>query len=300
MSKHGSLTYQMTQQLQKMYTPGVSKRAIVDAAYKAAPPNMSKQEVKNEACRPYIFATQTLNTYKKEVSEFAKYCKSEHGAKTVVECRTFATEYLQKSLDEGKSVFTVSTQASALGKLYQESYTNFITLPQRERANITRSRLDRPSDKHFSGKKNQELVNFCQGTGLRRSELQKLTPEALVIKNGDYYLKVTGKGGKTRISPIIGPHKAAIVNRIQSTPPSCKVWQRVNKHADIHAYRSYYATTLYKSVARDVTNLPASERYCCRKDRAGDVFDRKAMKIVSQALGHNRIEVIASNYLRDF
>ena len=300
MSKHGSLTYQMTQQLQKMYTPGVSKRAIVDAAYKAAPPNMSKQEVKNEACRPYIFSTQTLNTYKKEVSEFAKYCKSEHGSKTVAECRTFATEYLQKSLDEGKSVFTVSTQASALGKLYQESYTNFITLPQRERANITRSRLDRPSDKHFSEKKNQELVNFCQGTGLRRSELQKLTPEALVIKNGDYYLKITGKGGKTRISPIIGPNKAAIVNRIRSTARGEKVWPRVHRHADIHSYRSNYATALYNSLARDVTILPAAERYCCRKDRAGDVFDKKAMKVVSQALGHERIEVIAANYLRDF
>ena len=300
MSKRGSLIFQMNKKLESMYVPGTSKRAIVEAAYKAAPPNKSKMEIKNDACRPYIFSTKTLNTYKKEVSEFAKYCKLEHGSKTINDCRAYVTEYLQKNLDEGKSVYTVSTQASALGKLYQEPYTNFLTLPQRERVNITRSRLDRPSDKHFSEKKNEELVNFCRGTGLRRSELQKLAPEALIEKNGKYYLRIAGKGGKTRISPIIGPNKTAIVNRIQGTDPGAKVWPRVHRHADIHSYRSNYATSLYNSLARDVTVLPASERYCCRKDRAGDVFDKKAMKVVSQALGHERIEVIAANYLRDF
>ena len=300
MSKHGSLIFQMNKKLESMYVPGTSKRAIVDAAYNAAPPNKSKMEIKNDACRPYIFSTKTLNTYKKETAEFAKYCKLEHGSKTINDCRAYVTEYLQKNLDEGKSVYTVSTQASALGKLYQEPYTNFLTLPQRERANITRSRLDRPSDRHFSEKKNQELVNFCRGTGLRRSELQRLTPEALVKRDGKFYLQIKGKGGKTRVSPIIGPHKKEIVNRIQNTAPGEKVWPRVHRHADIHSYRSNYATSLYNSLARDVTVLPASERYCCRKDRAGDVFDKKAMKVVSRALGHERIEVIAANYLRDF
>lgn len=299
MSKRGSLVYQMTSKLRSMYSPGISKKALVEAACRAAPPGASKQAIKNETCRQYIFSSQTLKTYEKEAASFAKYCKAQ-GVKSIDDAKPLVKEYLQASIDSGKSAYTVRTQAAALCKIYQEPASNFIDLPKRERANITRSRLDRPSDRHFSEKKNQELVNFCRGTGLRRSELQRLTPESLVKKDGKFYLQIKGKGGKVRVSPIIGPHKKEIVNRIQSTAPGEKVWPRVNRHADIHSYRSNYATSLYNSLARNVAVLPASERYVCRKDRAGDVFDKKAMKIVSRALGHERIEVIASNYLRDF
>jgi hypothetical protein len=41
------------------------------------------------------------------------------------------------------------------------------------------------------------------------------------------------------------------------------------------------------------------EKYICRKDKAGIVYDRRAMKIVSKQLGHNRISVIASDYLHN-
>lgn len=34
-----------------------------------------------------------------------------------------------------------------------------------------------------------------------------------------------------------------------------------------------------------------------RKDRAGEVLDKRAMAIVSKNLGHNRISVIAQSYL---
>lgn len=36
----------------------------------------------------------------------------------------------------------------------------------------------------------------------------------------------------------------------------------------------------------------------CRGDRKGTWLDKNAMLMASKALGHNRISIIASNYLR--
>lgn len=47
----------------------------------------------------------------------------------------------------------------------------------------------------------------------------------------------------------------------------------------------------------NIENIPISERYIMRKDRAGEILDKRAMRIVSKAMGHNRIDVIALNYL---
>ena len=55
----------------------------------------------------------------------------------------------------------------------------------------------------------------------------------------------------------------------------------------------------YKRLARPVAFLERSERYVCRCDRAGVVYDKAAMKQVSRFLGHNRIEVIAGHYLHE-
>ena len=72
---------------------------------------------------------------------------------------------------------------------------------------------------------------------------------------------------------------------------------KVSKAADIHSYRAEYAKSLYEKYARDIETLERSELYVCRGDNAGKVYDRQAVDKVTQALGHNRIDVAISNYL---
>ena len=127
----------------------------------------------------------------------------------------------------------------------------------------------------------------------------------------DYFIHHrTDKNGRSRFAPIIGKHKADIINRMGKTAPNEKVWLNVPTNADIHGYRSDYATTLYKMYARPIEAIPydkvnkgtgkkyQSEVYVCRKDEAGKKLDKVAMQMASKALGHNRLEVIANNYLR--
>ncbi len=128
---------------------------------------------------------------------------------------------------------------------------------------------------------------------------------------GDYFTHVrSGKGGRERLSPIIGLDSAQIIERMQNTPGEEKVWQHVHKSADIHGYRAEYATAMYKAHARPIEEIPydrvnkgsgrkyQSEVYICRKDEAGRKLDKAAMLVCSKALGHNRISVVADNYIR--
>lgn len=62
--------------------------------------------------------------------------------------------------------------------------------------------------------------------------------------------------------------------------------------------RADYATKVYQLYARPIESLAHDEIYYCRGDRKGTWLDKKAMLAASKALGHNRISIIASNYLR--
>ena len=76
-----------------------------------------------------------------------------------------------------------------------------------------------------------------------------------------------------------------------------KVFSHIPGAADIHGYRREYATAYYKAIARPVDTLKQQEKYICRKDKRGIVYDRRAMLEVSRSLGHNRVDVIAGHYL---
>ena len=118
------------------------------------------------------------------------------------------------------------------------------------------------------------------------------------------------KGGRERYAPIVGKYVGQIVERMRNTAPDEKVWQHVPGNADIHGYRGDYATEIYKLYARKIEEIPydkvnagtmrkyQSDVYTCRKDEAGKKLDKAAMMKASKALGHNRLEVVANNYIR--
>lgn len=118
------------------------------------------------------------------------------------------------------------------------------------------------------------------------------------------------KNGRYRFAPIIGPDKEQIIARMRNTGYTEKVWLHVNGNADIHGYRAEYATAMYKKYARDIKDIPydrvnkgtgrrfQGDVYACRKDESGKKLDKKAMLLCSKALGHNRISVVADNYIR--
>ena len=118
------------------------------------------------------------------------------------------------------------------------------------------------------------------------------------------------KNGKYRFAPVIGPNVDRIVEIMKSTQPDHRVWKKVSSAADVHGFRAVYADIMYKMYERKLEDIPydrihpatgrkyRSGVYHCRKDKCGKWLDREALAKCSKALGHNRIEVVARNYLR--
>ena len=236
---------------------------------------------------------------------------SDNIPRTLEDCRKYADVYLQKHIDEGYSPYTQKLIACALAKLYGCSTMDFIPTQVRHRANITRSRKCKDNGKgkaKFSESRNQEFVDFCRATGLRRHEIKQLKPENLGHDEitGRYMLiNIKGKGGKVRECPIVSYKEGAVdmgaidmvVNRMKNTPAGQLIWSKIPSRADIHSYRADYCRVVYEQHARPINMIPKNERYHCRSDLKGVVYDKRAMAVASRALGHNRIGVIAGHYL---
>lgn len=267
-----------------------------------------------------IFAINTYKSYWKHIKYFLAYVKEQHPeCTTLKKARKYVNEWLQSRVDADLSSWTVQMEAKALGKLYDihTDDPNYFKPPKRNRSEIKRSRGDKVRDRHFSKTNNDELIKFCQGTGLRRSELAALKGKDLLTKeqieaeisllenvpedkltptdakhlevlkdtrmfDAAYFTHVrSGKGGRERVSPIIGKNVEQIVERIRNTPEEEKVWQFIHQSADIHSYRAEYATAIYKANARKIEDIPydrvnkgtgrryQSDVYTCRKDEAG-------------------------------
>ena len=270
--------------------------------WKNSDKTLSMAEYVNNAIRDKIYSYKTYYTYAQHNNYFIEWVEANHpykDRKTIEQIRQYVPDWLNLRKKQNLSPYTLKLEISALAKLYQCSTKDFgVDLPKRERQNITRSRNRVESDKHFSLTKNAEIINFCRGTGLRRSELQALKGSQLLEdEDGTYSLKIKGKGGKIRYAPIIGPHTEEIVERIKKAGNDL-VWPSVPSHMDIHSYRAEYATIIYLGCARPLSDIPKNELYFCRSDRKGVCFDKKAMLIASRALGHNRISVVGEHYLR--
>lgn len=246
----------------------------------------------------WIFSWSTYRAYTKHARYFLNWAKQNYKCKTLQQARQYADEWLQTRFH--LSSYTVKLELAALCKLYGDTAADYIPTPPRLRKNIKRSRGKAARDAHFSEARNAEFVEFCRSTGLRRSEIKALTGDKLEKgADGYWYINVNKmtKGGRPRKVRIIGTDEAIarIVERMQNAG-SGRVFEKIPS-CDIHGYRSEFATAVYKQYARPVKSLPPEERYCCRFERAGIWYDRKALLETSLQLGHNRVCVVGEHYL---
>ena len=267
-----------------------------------------------------IYSWGTFSTYLRACIASAKWVHEEYGCTNLQAAQPLAGLYLEHLIDRDYSPYSIRAAMSALGKLYGCRGRDFdIDIPPRHRADITRSRGEAVRDKGFSRARNKLLVSLAECSGLRRSELACLTGDQLVILEDGYGILVDKgtKGGRTRIAPLVGPEKD--IDRIIKAMGDAEcdhVFSHINSHADIHAMRAVYASRVYAKYARTLEECQTAKFfdkdarrpdggrgaytnavYYCRRDRKGVWYDKEAMKITSEALGHARISVIAGHYL---
>lgn len=282
--KHKSIVKQAVDRLRGMASWGHSKHQ--DKAANGGKPALGK-----------IYSHSTMDNYKAVAVNFAVWARGTHGCRDINQARQYTGEYLRGRMGAGLSAWTVRRDAAALAKLYQCQTTELgAELPTRHRGDITQHRGGK-SKGHFSETRNRDLVALCKATGLRRDEVTKFTTaDVRQDAAGRVIVHAYGKGGKERDIVALNdtPLRLAELAKAEGRE---RVIAHVPKYAPCHEYRAEFAQALYNQLARNPVELPAAELYRCRADRAGVCYDKVAMKAVSLALGHARLDVV-TNYIK--
>ena len=281
MSKRRSVSYQVRGKLTRKLAIGKKRHRYKDKRGRS----------------PYIHSWSTYKSYVKHCIAFGLWVRERYGIGDIDNMGVFVEQYLAWRISQGLSAWTIALDAAALAKLYDCHTDDFdVDLPQRHRADVKRSRGE---VKHFDEAKHQQTVNFCKATGLRRHELAELKKSDISPDGKTVYVR-RGKGGKPRTVPVLEGHSEAVLKAAERCHnDDDRIFNKSDLPArmPIHKYRAEYARAQYQRLARPVENIPRRERYICRRDKAGTVYDKSAMAEVSKMLGHNRIDIIAYSYL---
>ena len=285
MSKRPSIVYQVKSRLMGMAAYGCSKHD--DKLANGGKPRQDR-----------IYSGQTMTTYMRCCAQFAVWVRKQYGCKWIADARVYVGVYLQRRMDRGLSGWTIRRDACALAKLYQCRSTEFgVKLPTRCRADVKRYADAESKAAEFEASY-PELAQACKCCGLRVHELRLLrTDDVTVNEKGKCVVTVRkGKGGKRR-------YVIALDQTVQHCATGASragrefVFSAVPRDAPVHWYRHIFAQLLYDRLARPVHQIPKKDRYVCRAERKGCVYDKRAMRTVSKALGHKRLGVV-TYYIR--
>jgi integrase len=246
-----------------------------------------------------IHSFETRHNYQQVVMRFLDWCRETHSVRDLASLDARADElaslYLSERVEQGYSAWTLQTERAALRLFFQDrNLAADVALPQRKRENIVRSRHPAVRDTHFQPENWQPLIGFCLACGLRREELRDLRVRDVYVRPSDQQLVthvVKGKGGKGREVPVFPGREQNVLALIEGRDPDERVFPRLPVDADIHQYRRQFAQELYEALSG--RPLPPSEG----RLRSSDL-DRDAALQVSRALGHNRLDIVFSHYLK--
>ena len=274
-----------------------------------------------------IYSVNSYKTYLKQCKQYARWLKEEKGINKIDDINKteqYAIEYIQKRLDDGKSIYTVKMERSALGMLYGKQID--IKLPSRTPDQITRSRKETKNDRYITRDgKYKDVFTISIATGSRRKDISKLCVNNFREVDGKLYVFFEkSKGGRDRLTPVLEKYEKDVRDIIEQAKVDGKtrLFNHIPKEIDIHGLRREYCQNLYDEIKdnkelRDeiLKNYPERRELKTQKDkdgntvtkeiksdvykdRNGNVWKRDDIYVLSQALGHNRLDVSITHYLK--
>ncbi len=246
-----------------------------------------------------IHSLTTRGVYQQHILAFVNWARDTHRLTHLEHlderADELATAYLAQHLAAGRSPYTLQTERAALRMFFGDrSLAATITLPARKRDQIRRSRGSVAQDKEFQPLNWQREIKFLQACGLRRAEACDLRvgdirrcPDGHV----DIHVK-QGKGGRPRTVPVLPGHEQDVLSAIEGRELQEKAIPWLPVRLDVHSLRREYAQALYRHYAPG-RELPSPTGRLKPTD-----YDEVAASKVSNALGHTRLDVVLTHYLR--
>ena len=269
-----------------------------------------------------IYSKKTMLDYKKVAKQFHSWTKSK--GYRFSSLSEVTDEHIKQYLTErqigGYSAWTVSHDLSALNKIFHKDITKKETgLQARRNADIKNNRGFGNNYRSSTYQNNKELIFFLSATGIRRQSITTISPvNAIRDTTGTIIgFHIKEKGGKTRNCYVIKNKQeniTAFVDNHISMYGNKPFWNKVDKNLNTHWYRAEYAHTLYNDILtakknhidyfngqRNIfVNDLKLKQATAKHNSTTKGYDTNTLAIVSQNLGHNRIDVVYSNYLSRF
>jgi hypothetical protein len=247
----------------------------------------------------FIHSYRTRQMYQQHVFHFINWARATTGINRLTNLDARADElagsYLRERIVSGKSAYTLQAERAALRLFFQQrDLAQDVELPRRVREHIQRSRTVTKQDRHFQPDHWQALIAFLRACGLRREEIGALFVREVYWTQADRLVVFVrhGKGGQSREVWVLPGCENAVWSVVTGRDPNDHVIAHLPKNMDIHSYRREYAQSLYLLLARNRT-LPLPQGRLKPSD-----YDRSAALLVSEQLGHHRIDVMLRHYLR--
>ena len=331
-----SLKRAVVDSLKAILRIGTSKKKARDeenrkAREKARAAGKSEKEIKQMPWlpSPYIHSYNTFYQYLDICLKYAEWLAENHPDVQKLHYalrQGYAREYVQLMIERGLAPSTIARTTSALAKLYRcRAYEIHNARPERRYAEFTRCRGYSEDDYAKDLEKYGVITEVCRMIGVRRVELRHIYPECFrVDASGKLYVHLDGheqhcKGGRDRDVVILDCNQQRMREILKDFEPGKLMFPKVPSHLNVHAIRAFYAMDYYDAIARPIESIPGDERiklkhpktdkrrpnqvrdtapaiYQRRSD--GRQFDRKALLIVTESLGHDRENVIVQNYYR--
>lgn len=267
-----------------------------------------------------IHSIKTAETYRRVMDQFGNYCKSQ-GIKTTSEITRDTVQGFVESRRENSS-WTHSKDLSAINKVLGTSYTpKDFGIQERSRDQIVHNRRIHTDHSTASAERNQAALWFAYATGCRRSSILTVTADK-AIRNEDGTVigfQFREKGGRERNAIVLPSERPAMTEYVNSRQAeygeTCRLVDTCDRNCNPHFQRAEYANQLYASL-KDHRDRE-EDIYCGH--RSTFIDERQLQKAlshpryqretvhgyetglcaeISQALGHNRIEVVVNSYLR--
>ncbi|MGE5484638.1 MAG: site-specific integrase [Ignavibacteriales bacterium] len=244
-----------------------------------------------------IHSYSTKDTYLKVLLHFGRWARDNHGIRHLDQLTAnpaVGVDYLTRRVAAGMSPYTVQKDRAALNLLYWPNrHFDHVLIPIRTRKGITRSRGPAKRDSDFCAENYADLIDFTIATGLRRCELERcLVKDVIVGRDGQVWVRVPrGKGGRRRVVRVLRQDREFLLSLIEGRPQKERLFDSIPSHLNTHALRREAAQRLYMILSE--RPLPPVDGRLRPED-----YDKNAVKLVSQMLGHNRRDVVLRSYIR--
>lgn len=297
--KLGSLSYQLIERLKSMDCIGESRKYAKEEARE----QLGFQNGRTIGIHSY----KSFDKAKTVSKGFANYVKENYpNIKDINNIdEDIIIEYIEYRATLNLSQKTVDTDRTILNKIFNINITKKqLGHDKFSYKDITKGR-DENVDLKYNYENWKDQIEVVRGTGIRRSSVTKIKKENFIRNNiGQCVaIKVKEKGGKERIAPILHAYRENITNIVNNVKEGETIFKKFTTKINAHALRREYASNLYKELERgqykDYKKYGLQKAWGRGVKTQGDFrgYNAENLAVVSQALGHNRLDVVVYNYI---